>query len=196
MTHTQYNNTEEIWASTEFPQYEVSTFGRVRSINRQVWGGKAYRFQKGALKKLSFKDGYQFVNLWNNGYQHMKHVHQLVAIAFIPNPEKKATVNHLDGNKQNNHSSNLEWATISENNKHGWNTGLLKSYAGKQVCQYNLNGELINTYESASHASRITGISRSGISECVKPFRKGSGHTAGGYIWKYPPANIINQELQ
>tara|TARA_R110000782_G_scaffold23113_2_gene60749 strand:+ start:63 stop:464 length:402 start_codon:yes stop_codon:yes gene_type:complete len=58
----------------------------------------------------------------------MKYIHRLVAEAFIPNPNAKATVNHIDGNKQNNDISNLEWATQGENNKHSFDTGLKVPY--------------------------------------------------------------------
>lgn len=57
-------------------------------------------------------------------------VHRLVAISYLPNPCKKETVNHIDGNKQNNHVINLEWCTRSENTKHAYDTGLKKPYTG------------------------------------------------------------------
>lgn len=56
-----------------------------------------------------------------------KYVHRIVATAFIPNPENKRTVNHIDCNKNNNHLSNLEWATYKENNVHGRANGLFPS---------------------------------------------------------------------
>jgi hypothetical protein len=57
-------------------------------------------------------------------------VHRLVAIAYLENLENKETVNHIDGNKENNHVSNLEWCTRSENTQHAYNTGLHKPYTG------------------------------------------------------------------
>ena len=53
-------------------------------------------------------------------------VHRLVAKSYIPNPQNKPEVNHKDGNKQNNHVSNLEWVTSSENGLHSYKLGLSK----------------------------------------------------------------------
>lgn len=59
-----------------------------------------------------------------NGVRYYKRLHQWVAEAFIPNPENKPTVNHIDGNKGNNKPNNLEWATYKENNNHALMLGL------------------------------------------------------------------------
>jgi len=69
--------------------------------------------------------GYLNVTLYLNGIGCRKTIHRLVAEAFIPNPENKRTVNHKDGNCQNNMVHNLEWATHKENTRHGWETGLM-----------------------------------------------------------------------
>lgn len=66
----------------------------------------------------------------NTGHSKSELVHILVAKTFIPNPDNKPTVNHIDGNKHNNAVSNLEWNTYSENNKHAIEEGLREKYIG------------------------------------------------------------------
>lgn len=67
---------------------------------------------------------YKTVNLIKDGRPVARKIHRLVAQAFIPNPENKLTVNHIDGDKLNNRVENLEWATLQENAWHAWETGL------------------------------------------------------------------------
>jgi len=85
--------------------YEVSNLGRVKSV----------KFKKHRLKTLyKNKKGYLYTYLYKNGVREYWRVHRLVATVFIPNPENKPTVNHIDEDKLNNKVSNLEWATYSE----------------------------------------------------------------------------------
>ena len=83
--------------------YEISNFGNVRN-------SKTSRI----LKLKLHKDGYRVIGLWKDGKQNFFLVHRLVAIAFIPNDDKKLTVDHIIRNPQNNNVNNLRWATQSE----------------------------------------------------------------------------------
>ena len=102
--------------------YEVSNHGRVRSYAtyRGVKHRETPRIMTGA-KTLS---GYHFVKFTYNGKKPCPKRHRLVAEAFIPNPENKPEINHVDGNKDNNHVSNLEWCTGQENKDHAIKNGL------------------------------------------------------------------------
>ena len=112
----------ELWADIEdfAAHYQISTFGRVKS------------FCKGKEKILRLfvdTDGYLYASLFKNGKHTKRKIHRLVAKAFIANPEDKPQINHRDGNKMNNHVSNLEWSTSLENNRHAVQIGLMKSGA-------------------------------------------------------------------
>lgn len=101
--------------------YEVSSLGKVRSIDRYVPIFNGRRFSKGKIKDFKYdKDGYCIVHLYKNQKCNSSYVHRLVAKAFIPNPENKPQVNHIDGIKTNNKSENLEWCTGLENSQHSW----------------------------------------------------------------------------
>ncbi|MBR1646190.1 MAG: NUMOD4 motif-containing HNH endonuclease [Selenomonadaceae bacterium] len=98
--------------------YQVSNCGRVKS------------FQKDNVKILKSNPGiggYLRVVLCKDFKKKNRFVHVLVAQAFIPNPEGKRQINHIDGNKQNSHVSNLEWVTPAENIQHALKMGLIQS---------------------------------------------------------------------
>jgi hypothetical protein len=107
--------------------YQISNFGRVKSLGGKC--GSAIR--KPSIRSISLtKDGYEKVRLLKDGKDKTVRIHRLVAEAFIPNPEGKDTVNHIDGNKKNNHVSNLEWADRSEQLYHAYKLGLKQSKVG------------------------------------------------------------------
>ncbi len=101
--------------------YEVSDFGRIKSLQRQIVAGpRKYTIRERILKLRYDKDGYQIVGLQNQGKIVTCRVNRLVAVAFIDNPQDKPQVNHKDGNRANNIVQNLEWATVSENKIHSF----------------------------------------------------------------------------
>ena len=86
-------------------------------------------------KQTHGKNGYKYVTLYHKNLGKKLYIHRLMAELYIPNPENKRTVNHIDGNKQNNCLTNLEWATDGENIKHAYDNGLNKG-------RININDEL------------------------------------------------------
>ena len=96
-------------------QYLVTSFSRILSLKY----GKERE-----LKPCKDKYGYLHVVLCKDGKGKCYYVHRLIAEAFIPNPEKKPQVNHINGDKTDNRIENLEWVTSSENRQHAYDTGL------------------------------------------------------------------------
>lgn len=106
--------------------YQISDNGLVISCPRYLTDiSGRIRFTKGGtLTPKTHPDGYYFVSLSKDGIATNKYIHRLVAEAFIPNPECKPIVNHINGVKTDNTVENLEWVTISENVNHAYTIGL------------------------------------------------------------------------
>jgi hypothetical protein len=125
-----YEFMEEIWLDIKNYEklYQISNLGRVKSLKREVFNRRLNKNTPISEKilKIGLSGGYPTINLCKDGKCVNHHIHNLVAIYFIPNPENKKCVNHKDGVKTNCYSTNLEWATYSENSKHAFRTGLQK----------------------------------------------------------------------
>lgn len=96
---------------------------------------------KRTMKLFPNTKGYLRVVLSEDGYQKRYFVHRLVAEKYVPNPENKPQVNHKDGNKLNNHYTNLEWVTNQENRAHAVENGLHKSTKGEERANHILTEE-------------------------------------------------------
>ena len=191
------SNNIEIWKPVVGYEgvYEVSSFGRIRSLDRitsyisRTREGKEYtttHTHKGKLmKQHNNQFGYKVIALRKDGKYRTYMVHRLVADAFLSNPNNYPVVNHKDENKQNNCVENLEWCTQQYNINYG--SGNIrridtrnqnKSYHyQREVGQYTLDGVLIKKYPSASD----TGYCRESIRDCCNGRQK----TAYGYKWGY-----------
>ena len=119
-------NNEVFKVIKDYPNYGISASGVVVSLKNQ-------RTMKHLLRGASTTSDYYYVSLSNNLRVKKYFVHRLLAEYWIPNPDNKPNVNHIDGNKHNNSLSNLEWVTKSENQRHALSTGL----KGKGELLYN-----------------------------------------------------------
>jgi hypothetical protein len=164
------SGTQEVWASLEpqgFPNYEVSTFGRVRNIKRQ-----------NILKGAKNAHGYRIVMIPDrDGRKCLMLFDILVATAFHPKPEGKNTVDHRDRIRDNDYAGNLRWATPKEQ---AANRNKYQKH-GRAVYQYSLDGTLIRRWDGLVDVVRSLGISKANISTVCS----GRRPTAGGYKWKF-----------
>jgi len=149
-----------------YPNYEITLDGR-------VWSNYSNKY----LKYEITDKGYLKVRLNKGGKSKHFKVHRLVAKHFLQNPHNKPQVNHKDHNKTNNHISNLEWHTDLENRTHAINTGYMKVY---KLYQYDLEGGLINIYQSFTECINTTDYKRKGIENHLY----GEAPHYKGYLWR------------
>jgi hypothetical protein len=130
--------------------YSIDIFGNVINLknNREV-------------KQQKNKFGYMSVSLYKDKEQKQYRVHRLIAETFIPNPQNKEQVNHIDGIKTHNVVWNLEWTTSKENNIHASDTGLVHKARKVKIVE---TGEIYNSLGSCARA--ING-NAGDISRCI-----------------------------
>lgn len=107
--------------------YKVSNLGNIKSFHSSQNRPAAERNVHPSNAK-----GYMRIGLYKNKQCKRKYVHRIVAEAFIPNPDNKPEVNHINGDKTNNKLDNLEWVTASENSYHAVGLGLKYGPKGEQ----------------------------------------------------------------
>jgi hypothetical protein len=182
----KYNDLEnkdldgEIWK--EIP--EDLTCGK-----KNYWISNKGRFKNNRGKIIETKNHNHYIALsfrnCNNKITHQ--LHRIVAQLFVTNLYNKPFVNHIDGNKYNNYSDNLEWVTKSENTKHAHENGLIKKNSRK-VNQYDKEDNFISQFESIKAASLFLKLDKSSIGHICAKDRPGS-NTCGGFIFKYAETN-------
>lgn len=183
------DNMEEVWKDIAGYEglYQVSNFGRVKSLDRYVpHSSLGRKFCKGCIMSLHINNaGYCTVNLCKDNKYKSFDIQRLVALAFIPNPNNLPEVNHKDENKLNNSVENLEWVTKSGNNRYGSKLKRQREKILKKVLQYDLQGNFIREWASAIDAERdIAGKFTGAISKCAN----GRSKTSYGYIWRFKEA--------
>ena len=168
--------------------YEINNVGEVKTIKTNI-----------IRKQMISKRGYFCVTLCKNGKHQNKNIHRLIMEAFVPNPENKPCVDHIDGNRLNNSLENLRWCTSKENNNNpntkgkGWKTKkeeiinkiLTKrkeknqKFAPIEVFAFYPNGKFYKSFSSMTVASKEINQSSKSIQYVLDDESK----TTGGYLW-------------
>jgi len=162
---------EERWIKTEESNVWVSSFGRFRREPFKTYLNGKERWNKEKIIEKFYlnRKGYCVINL--KGKRHF--VHRLVAKYFVLNKEEKAQVNHIDGNKLNNHVSNLEWVTNQENRNHAVSMGLIAT------------GERANSIVSTETKIEIINKILEGKTQAELSKQYNLRHQTVSLIWNY-----------
>ena len=179
--------------------YEVSNLGRIKSLNKIIIDskGREHKFKEKIMNLQYDRYGYLYVSLNKSGKKKFK-VHRLVAEAFIPNPDNKGYVDHINTVKDDNRVENLRWVTSKENMNNeltkdkfkGVNNHMYgkKSLYSKKIIQLTLNGDFIKEWNSIKETKKY-GYIPNNISDCCNKKRK----THKGYIWMFYEDYINNK---
>ena len=164
----------------DYDKYSISNFGNVKNN----FNNKLLKIQKSS--------GYSTIGLNQNNKRNALLIHRLVAQAFIPNPENKLTVNHINHDKYDNRVTNLEWNTQKEQNEHNYKTETKKrttTRARSVACFDKITNEKLMEFRTMSEASEW--LYAKGTSKCIDSCLAGIRHSINlnnmchGYVWKY-----------
>lgn len=198
---------KEIWKDIRGYEglYQVSNMGNVKSLERMVdRRGFPFSIKERILKKSISAKGYLVVNLIRDKKAKLCLVHRLVAITFIPNPDGKLFVDHINCNKFDCKVSNLRWVTAKENSNNPITYKRLADFArsnrkrggenklSKKVFRFNLRKKLIKVYPSTLEASIDVGVNRHKIQSCIY----GSQMICANSLWGLEPEYKTKSKLR
>lgn len=156
---------KEIWKDVEGYEglYQASNLGRIKALRKERPFAHTIRvYPEVIMKPSTTKRGYYLVQFMKNGKARHYTLHRIIAKTFIPNPDNKLTVNHINANKLDNSVSNLEWCTYSENQLHACKLGLNKTMfksegniSNKKVIN-NSTGEIYDSIIASAKANNIS----------------------------------------
>lgn len=199
---TRLDEQLEIWKDIKGYEglYQVSNLGRVKSLQREHKTSSKYIQKEKILSTNVGIRGYTLVSLWkdNKGVQYP--LHRLVAKAFIPNPENKPCIDHINTIRTDNRIENLRWVSHKENSNNVitlkkskencqtmWERGDFDNRNNlhyQKVAKLDLNGNVLEIYDSIKEASIKCGVSSGSISAICRGTNP-KRHTAGGFKWKH-----------
>ena len=162
---------QEIWKAIDKYEgiYEISSLGRVRSAKGKITYselGEVRHWKQRIFKQKIDRQGYKRVTLYKNKVGKSFLVHRLVAISFLKPDSDRNIVNHKDGNPQNNHVENLEWATYSENLIHAFDNRL--NNIASPIVLFNVISKELKYFRSESDASKFLGRNQGFVSDAIK----------------------------
>lgn len=176
-----------------YPDYQVSNMGRVKALQHTVYHKPSTKFPNGRF--VTYRErilipakehgGYYFVVLYADKVKRSFRIHRLVAQLFVENPNNYEQVNHKDENKLNNQADNLEWCTCKYNINYG--TGKYRKMKNRRipVCQYDLDGNFIKEYKSATAAAYSLGLPQYFARDILNICKGKRGKTLKNFKWTF-----------